>query len=429
MPPNFMEMDIQLRYGKRDPDELIHAIREDLEKIPGVGINLGQFIAHRLDEVLSGVRAQIAIKIYGTDLDQLLDKGKQVEGILAGVSGIRDLQLEQQIRVPEVRIKVLRERAARLGLNSGDVLETAHIAFNGETVSQVIEGQKSFDLFVWFDEASRRDTQAMRGILIDGHNGLKVPLSQVAEVGIENRPYFINREKVQRRIVAQANVAGRDLGSVIADAQAKIASQVKLPSGYFVEYGGQFESQQQATRVLMSYGTVAIAVIFLLLYKGFNSARASFLIMANLPLALIGGIIAIFLTGGVMSVPSLIGLISVFGIAARNGIILVTHYHNLRVEGLSREQVVIEGSKERLAPVLMTAAAAAFGLLPLLFGDIAGKELERPMAQVILGGLFTSTLLNIIVVPVLYLKYGWEKEETFARQFAIEQGELLGPKE
>ncbi|HJX09142.1 MAG TPA: efflux RND transporter permease subunit, partial [Candidatus Binatia bacterium] len=426
MPPNFMEMDIQLRYGKRDPEELIHAIREDLENIPGVGINLGQFIAHRLDEVLSGIRAQIAIKIYGANLDQLLEKGKQVEGILAGISGVRDLQLEQQIRVPEVRINVHRDRAARLGLNSGDVLETAQIAFNGETISQVIEGQKSFDLFLWFDEASRRDTQAMRGVLIDGHNGLKVPLSQLAEVSLENRPYFINRERVQRRIVVQANVADRDLGSVIADAQEKIASQVKLPSGYFVEYGGQFESQQQATRVLLSYGAVAIVVIFLLLYKAFNSARASFLIMANLPLALIGGVIAIFLTGGIMSVPSLIGLISVFGIAARNGIILVTHYHNLRVEGLPREEVVIEGSKERLAPVLMTAAAAAFGLLPLLFGDLAGKELERPMAQVILGGLFTSTVLNMIVVPVLYLKYGWERDEVFVRQLAIERGEILG---
>jgi CzcA family heavy metal efflux pump len=425
MPPNFMEMDIQLRYGRRDPEELIHAIREDLEKIPGVGINLGQFIAHRLDEVLSGVRAQIAIKIYGTDLDQLLDKGKQVEGILAGIRGIRDLQLEQQIRVPEVRIKVNRDRAGRLGLNAGDVLETAQIAFNGEHISQVIEGQKSFDLFLWFDEASRRDTQAMRGVLIDGHNGTKVPLSQVAEVGIENRPYFINRERVQRRIVVQANVADRDLGSVISEAQEKIAGQVKLPSGYFVEYGGQFESQQEATRILLSYGAVAIVVIFLLLYKAFNSARASFLIMANLPLALIGGIVAIFLTGGIMSVPSLIGLISVFGIAARNGIILVTHYHNLRVEGLSRDKVVIEGSKERLAPVLMTAAAAAFGLLPLLFGDLAGKELERPMAQVILGGLFTSTFLNMIVVPALYLKYGWERDEVFVKQLAIERGEIL----
>src|SRR5437867_3886882 len=425
MPPNFMELDIQLRYGKRDPEELVHAIREDLEKIPGVAVNLGQFIAHRLDEVLSGIRAQIAIKIYSTDLDQLLAKGQQVEQILSGTKGVKDLQLEQQIRVPEVRIKTNRDRAARLGLNSGDVLETAQIAFNGETVSQVIEGQKSFDLFVWFDEASRRDTQAMKGVLVDGHNGVKVPLSQVAEVGFENRPYFINRERVQRRIVVQANVAGRDLGSLIAEAQQKIASQVNLPSGYFVEYGGQFESQQEATRILLSYGGIAIVVIFLLLYKAFNSARASFLVLANLPLALIGGVLAIFLTGGIMSIPSLIGLISVFGIAARNGIILVTHYHTLRLEGLSRDEVVLQGSKDRLAPVLMTAAAAALGLLPRLFADIAGKELERPLAHVILAGLFTATVLNMIIVPVLYSKYGWEKDEVFVRQLAIERGEIL----
>ncbi|PYJ68007.1 MAG: CusA/CzcA family heavy metal efflux RND transporter, partial [Verrucomicrobia bacterium] len=265
-----------------------------------------------------------------------------------------------------------------------------------------------------------------KGLLVDGHNGVKVPLSQVAEVGFENRPYFINRERVQRRIVVQANVAGRDLGSLIAEAQQKIASQVNLPSGYFVEYGGQFGSQQEATRILLSYGGIAIVVIFLLLYKAFNSARASFLVLANLPLALIGGVLAIYLTGGIMSIPSLIGLISVFGIAARNGIILVTHYHTLRVEGLSRDQVVLQGSKDRLAPVLMTAAAAALGLLPLLFGDIAGKELERPLAHVILGGLFTSTVLNMIIVPVLYSKYGWEKEEVFVRQLAIERGELLG---
>jgi CzcA family heavy metal efflux pump len=425
MPPNFIEFDISLRYGKRDPESLIHSIREDLEKIPGVAVNLGQFIAHRLDEVLSGVRAQIAIKIYGSDLDRLLEKGQQVEQVLAGIRGVTDLQLEQQIRVPEVRIKVNRERAARLGLNPGNVLEVAQIAFNGEHVSQVIEGQKSFDLFVWFDEASRRDTQAMRGVLVDGHKDVKVPLSQVAEVVLENRPYFINRERVQRRIAVQANVAGRDLGSVIAEAQQKIAQQVNLPAGYFVEYGGQFESQQEATRVLMSYGLIAIAAIFVLLFKAFNSVRASLLVMANLPLALIGAVVAIFLTDRIVSVPSLIGFIGVFGIAARNGIILVSRYRQLRAEGKSREEVVIEGSKERLAPVLMTAAAAALGLLPLLFGDIAGKELERPMAHVILGGLFTSTFLNMIVVPVLFMKYGWERDEVFVRQLALERGKIF----
>jgi Cu/Ag efflux pump CusA len=387
---------------------------------------LGQFIAHRLDEVLSGLRAQIAIKIYGANLDRLLEKGQQVEQIMAGIKGVTDLQLEQQIRVPEIRINVNREHAARHGLNAGDVLEVAQIAFNGEHVSKVIEGQKSFDLFVWFDEASRRDTQAMRGVLIDGHKDFKIPLSQVAEVALENRPYLINRERVQRRIAVQANVVGSDLGTVIAEAQEKIAKQVNLPAGYFVEYGGQFESQQQATRVLLTYGLVALVAIFVLLFKAFNSARASFLVMANLPLALIGGVAAIFLTDRIMSVPSMIGFIGVFGIAARNGIILVSRYRQLRAEGKSQEEVVIEGSKERLAPVLMTAAAAALGLVPLLFGDIAGKELERPMAQVILGGLFTSTFLNMIVVPVLYLKYGWEREEVFARQLAIERGEILG---
>jgi Cu/Ag efflux pump CusA len=425
MPPNFIEFDILLRFGDRDPEELIHAIREDLKKIPGVAVNLGQFIAHRLDEVLSGVRAQIAIKIYGPDLDRLLEKGQQVEGILAGIKGITDLQLEQQIRVPEVRIKVDRGRAARLGLNVGDVLETAQIAFNGEVISRVIEGQKSFDLFLWFDEPSRQDVRSMRNILIDAPGGRKIPLSQVAEVAIENRPYFINRERVQRRIVVQSNVAGRDLGSVIAEAQQKIQERVDLPPGYFVEYGGQFKSQQEATRILLNYGVVAIVAIFLLLYKAFNSSRAAFLVMANLPLALIGGVVAIFLTGKVMSIPSIIGFIGVFGIAARNGIILVSRYRQLRAEGFDRESVVLEGSLDRLAPVLMTAAAAGLGLLPLLFGDIAGKELERPMAYVILGGLVTSTFLNLLVVPTLFLKWGWDPEESWQRQLAQERGEFL----
>ena len=255
---------------------------------------------------------------------------------------------------------------------------------------------------------------------------MKVPLSQVAEVTLENRPYFINRERVQRRIVVQANTAGRDLGGVIAEAQEKIAQQVDLPAGYFVEYGGQFESQQQATRILLSYGMVAVVAIFVLLFKALNSIRSSLLVMANLPLALIGGVAAVFLTGKIMSVPSLIGLIGVFGIAVKNGIILVSRYRQLRAEGKGREEVVVEGSKERLVAVLMTAATSALGLIPLLFGDIAGKELLRPMAHVILGGLFTSTLLNMIVIPVLFLKYGWEKDDVFVRQLAVERGEVLG---
>ena len=425
-PPNFSEFDVTLRYGKRDPEELVHAIREDLEKVPGVAVNVGQFIAHRLDEVLSGIRAQVAIKIYGPDLNVLRDLGTQVEAILREVRGVRDLQLEQQINVPEIRVMVNREQAGRLGLNPGDILETTQIAFNGEEVSKVIEGQRSFPLFVWFDEASRRDRVGMANLLIDAADGRKVPLRMVAEVSEQDGPYFINREKVQRRIAVQANVQGRDLGSMIAESREEIAKGVTFPPGYFIEYGGQFESQQEATRILALYGLLALIATFLLLYKAFSSLRASLIVLANLPLALIGGLFAIFLTGKVISVPSLIGFIGVFGIAARNGIILVSHYRHLRAEGRSREDVVIEGSKDRLAPVLMTALAAAFGVLPLVFGDLAGKELERPMAHVILGGLLTSTVLNMIVVPTVFARFGWERDEVFDRQRDARTAVFLG---
>jgi Cu/Ag efflux pump CusA len=248
----------------------------------------------------------------------------------------------------------------------------------------------------------------------------------VAEVSEEEGPYFINREKVQRRIAVQANVQGRDLGSMIAEAREEIAKGVSFPPGYFIEYGGQFESQQEATRVLTLYGLLALLATFLLLYKAFSSLRSSLIVLANLPLALIGGLVAIFLTGKILSVPSMIGFIGVFGIAARNGIILVSHYRHLRAEGLSREEVVIEGSKDRLAPVLMTALAAAFGVLPLVFGDLAGKELERPMAHVILGGLLTSTVLNMIVVPTVFARFGWERDEVFERQRGAQTPVFLG---
>ncbi|MBI3988862.1 MAG: efflux RND transporter permease subunit, partial [candidate division NC10 bacterium] len=357
LPPNVSEFDMTLRYGERDPEELTRAIREDLEKIPGVATVLGQFIAHRLDEVLSGVRAQIAIKLFGPDLRVLREKGRQIEGILRGIEGVTDLLLEPLINVPGIRINVDREAAARVGLNVGDVLETAAVAFGGTAVSQVLEGQRVFDLFVWFDEESRKDVDAMRNVLIDTPGGRKIPLKLMADVEVVNSPFMINRENVQRRIVIQANVLGRDLSSVIEEAQAKIREQVAIPQGYFIEYGGQFKSQQEATRILTIYGLVAVVGIFIMLYKAFDSTRAALLVMVNLPLALIGGVVAIFLTGKVMSVPSLLGFIGVFGIAARNGIILVSHYRHLRAEGHVKEEVIFEGSTDRLAPVLMTAAA------------------------------------------------------------------------
>ena len=427
LPPNVSEFDIALRYGTREPDVLLRAIRQDLEKVPGVATVLGQFISHRLDEVLSGIRAQIAIKLYGPDLAVLRVKGQQVEQIMRGIRGITDLLLEPLINVPGVRIAVDREEASRLGLDVGDILETTEVAFGGTAVSRIVEGQRAFDLFVWFDEASRKDRASMLNLLIDAPEGRKIPLRLVADLQIVNSPFMINRERLQRRIVVQANVADRDLISVIHEVQEKISREVQLPTGYFIEYGGQFKSEREATRVLMVYGGLAVVGIFLLLYKAFNSSRAALLVMANLPLAMIGGVAAILLTGMVTSVPSLIGFISVFGIASRNGIILVSHYRRLRAEGVSKEEAIIQGSKDRLAPVLMTAAAAALGLLPLLFGEAVGKELERPLAQVILGGLFTSTLLNMIVVPTLFMRFGWEREDIFQEQLAIERGDLFRP--
>ncbi len=416
-PPNFSEFDVKLDYDrdkKMPPDELLRRIRADLSDIPGAIFNVGQFISHRMDEMLSGIRAQVAIKIYGDDLNVLRQKGQEVLKVMQTVKGVEDLMLEQQINVPQVTIKIDREKASRYGLKVGELAETIETVLNGVTVSQVLEGQKSFDLFVRIQDKARGDIESIRNILVDApalqmegsHGEAKIPLRQVADVQFEERPYFINREDVQRRIVVSCNVAGRDLNSLIAEAQKKIGEQVvpKLPPGYFIQYGGQFESQQQAQRILILFGIASVVGIFLMLFQVFGTTREALLVMLNLPLALIGGVVAIFLTGRDMSVPAMIGFISLFGIASRNGIILVSHYNQLAKEGLPREERVVQGSLDRLNPVLMTAATAALGLVPLLWGDATGKELERPLAHVILGGLFTSTFLNMIVIPTLYNK-------------------------
>jgi CzcA family heavy metal efflux pump len=420
-PPNFSEFDVRLDYDRDKnmrPDELLRRIRADLSEIPGAVYGVGQFISHRMDEILSGVRAQVAIKIYGDDLAKLRQAGQQVVGVMQTVKGVEDLALEQQIDVPQLVIKADRERASRYGINAGDLAKSVETLLNGVTISQVLEGQKSFDLYLRLQDSARNDVNAIRNILVDApalskDGNAKVPLREVASVAFEDKPYFINREDVQRRIVVSCNVAGRDLNSLIAEAQKKINEQVtpKLPGGYFIQYGGQFESQQQAQRILMLFGIGAVVGIFLMLFQAFGTAREALLVMLNLPLALIGGVIAIFLTGSDMSVPAMIGFISLFGIASRNGIILISHYNQLRKEGQSLADTVIHGSLDRLNPVLMTAATAAFGLVPLLWGDATGKELERPLAHVILGGLFTSTLLNMVVIPTLYNKIEERREQ------------------
>ena len=423
-PPNFSEFDVKLDYGRDKnvaPDELLRRIRAELAEVPGTIFNVGQFIAHRMDEVQSGIRAQVAIKIFGEDLNVLRQQGQAVLKVMQTVKGVEDLSLEQQINVPQVIIKANREKASRYGIKAGELAETVETLLNGVTVSQVLEGQKSFDLYIRLRDSARSDINAIRNILVDapalsGDGKAKIPLRQVASVEFEEKPYFINREDVQRRIVVSCNVAGRDLNSLIVEAQTKIGEKVKLPPGYFIQYGGQFESQQQAQRILILFGLGAVVGIFLMLYQAFGTTREALLVMLNLPLALIGGVFAIYVTGRDLSVPAMIGFISLFGIASRNGIILVSHYNQLRKEGQSLRDTVIHGSLDRLNPVLMTAATAAFGLVPLLWGDATGKELERPLAHVILGGLFTSTFLNMIVIPTLYNRIEEGRERRIAKK-------------
>jgi CzcA family heavy metal efflux pump len=409
-PPNFSEFDVRLDFTKNSsmpPDDLLKKIRADLAEIPGTVFNVGQFIAHRMDEVQSGVRSQIAIKLYGEKLQTLYQLGLQAQTLVRGVPGAVDVNLEQQISVPQVTIKIDRDKAARYGINVGEVADDIQTALNGETVSSVLEGSRSFDLTLRLQSTARDTVSAIRDIPVDAPalnpgQSTKIPLRQVATILVDDQPYAISRENVHRVIVLGFNVQGRDLSAVIADTQKQIAAKLKLPPGYFIEYGGQFESQRDANRTLLGFGALSLFGALLLLYKAFGTFREALIVMFNLPLALIGGIVALYLAGANLSVAAVIGFITLFGIATRNGIILVSHYNQLRQAGKPLEEVVMQGTLDRLVPVLMTAATAALGLVPLLFGSPVGKELELPLAQVVLGGLFTATLLNMVVVPTVY---------------------------
>ncbi len=409
-PPNFSEFDVKLDFTKDKrmaPDELLKRIRGDIAQIPGVVFNVGQFIAHRMDEVQSGVRSQVAIKVFGDDLATLYKTGQQIQTLLHGVSGAVDINLEQQINVPQVTIKIDRAKAARFGIAVGDIAQDIQMSLNGETVSSVLEGRRTFDLYVRLKDTSRNSVEDIRNLPVDApglHPEGKelVPLREVADVEVQDEPYAINRENVQRLIVVGFNVQGHDLATVIRETQSKISAKIKLPPGYYIEYGGQFQSQQEANRTLMSLGGLALVGALLLLYKVFGTFREALLVLFNLPLAMIGGIVALYFAGANMSIAAVIGFITLFGIATRNGIILVTHYNQLRSAGRPLQEVVVQGTLDRLVPVLMTAATAALGLVPLLWGSPVGKELEQPLAQVVLGGLFTSTFLNMVVVPTVY---------------------------
>jgi Cu/Ag efflux pump CusA len=408
---NAAEIDVTLVAGA-DKEQLFETLRAEFSAIPGTSVTIGQPIGHRIDHMLSGTRASIAVKVFGPDLYTLRQVGARVRDAMEGVPGVADLQLEQQADVPQLQIRADRAAMSRYGMTVGQLAATIDIAFNGEVVSQVLEEGRSHDLVVRFPAELREDADAIAGVILDTPSGQTVPLSELATIRVERGPNTISRENVQRKIVVQANVVGRDLGGTVAGIRRAVAEAVILPQGYHIEYGGQFESREEAARVIGVLSLLSIAAIFLILVAEFRSSRTALLVMANLPLALIGGVGAVLLTGRVVSIASLVGFVTLFGIATRNGILLVAHYRHLLGEGIPFREAVVRGSLERLSPILMTALTAGLALIPLaLRGGEPGSELQAPMAIVILGGLLSATALNMVVLPALYWQYGRLEEK------------------
>jgi Cu/Ag efflux pump CusA len=405
---NSSEIDVRLKMAERSKSELLAAMRKQLSTIPGMVIIMGQPLSHRIDHMLSGTRANIAIKLFGDDLSQLRASAEQIRKLAAKVEGAVDVSVEQQVDVPQLFISFDRQKLARYGVRSGELAEVIEAIFAGEKVSQVLDGQRTYDLVVRYRDDQRADPEAIGNTLVDTPIGIKLPLKMLAAIREDVGPNLISRENVQRKIVIMANLGDRDLRGVIHDIRVGIEREVKLPPGYYVVYGGQFESESGATRTITFLGMFVVAGIFLLLFLAFRKVRTALLIMVNLPLALIGGIVAVFMGGGILSVASLVGFITLFGIATRNGIMMVSHYEHLQdVEGARFEDSIVRGSMERLSPILMTALCAGLALIPLVIaGDKPGNEIQAPMGVVILGGLLSSTGLNMLVVPALYARLG-----------------------
>ncbi len=406
---NAAELDVSLRGGKRSREELLEALRREFSMIPGMNITIGQPIGHRIDHMLSGTRANIAVKIFGDDLAELRRLSSSIETTMRGIPGVADLSREQQSDIPFIRVRFDRSAIARYGLHVAEVAEALTIASGVHVVSQVTEGQAIFDLVVRFDPAKASTLDTLRDVRIKAPSGAEVPLRALASVERDRGPSEIGRENVQRKLVVSCNAAGRDVVSLVRDIQTAIERDVKLPGGYRVEYGGQFESAEAASKTLLFLGILCVLGVLGLLYSAFGSLRDALLVMLNLPLALIGGAVGVFATGGVLSVASLVGFITLFGIATRNGIMLVSHIrHLVAEEGVTEvDEAVRRGATERLVPILMTALAAGLGLVPLaLSAGEPGSEIQAPMAVVILCGLLTSTALNMFVVPALYRRYG-----------------------
>ncbi len=408
-PPNYTEIDVALKDNHRSMKAVLADIRTQLEILKGSNINIGQPISHRLDHLLSGVRAQVAVKIFGNDLAELRSNAATMKDLLSTVPGVVDLQVEKQVLVPQLQIKIDRNALQRYGLQAGKVADDLEIFYNGKVSSQILDGQKSFDIILKTNEADRSNIESIRNTQISLPNGSLIPLSQIATIEIENGVNSVSHENTQRRIVVSANVQGRDLGTTVKEMQAKVNAQLKLPQGYYLQWGGQFESQQSASKLIGLLSIFSLLGIFLVLYSHFKSSRIVFQIMLNIPLALIGSVIAVMLTGGVFSIATMVGFITLTGIASRNGIMMISHYiHLVEHEGeVFNDKMIIRGSLERMVPVLMTALVAALALIPLTLDATApGKEILYPVATVILGGLISSTLLDMIVTPVVFKQFG-----------------------
>lgn len=400
---NSSEIDAPFVLDFRSRDEFMETVRSRLSGVSGVNITIGQPIGHRIDHMLSGTRANIAIKLYGSDLNKLFTIANQIRDQIAPIEGLVDLSVEQQVEIPQIQIKAKREMLTRYGISIADYIEFIDVAFAGEEVSQIFDGNRSYDLLLRFENPLNNSIENIKNTLIDTYDGQKIPLYYVADIVSATGPNTINRENVQRKIVISANVSGRDQKSVVADIQRKINDNIILPDEYRIEYGGQFESEEEASKTLLIMSLFSLVIIILLLYQEFKDFKISGIILINLPLALIGGIFAIYFTSGIISIPSIIGFITLFGIATRNGILLVSRYNALKQEGMKLYERIVQGSLDRLNPILMTALAAGLALIPLaISGDMPGNEIQSPMAKVILGGLLTSTFLNLIVVPVVY---------------------------
>lgn len=410
---NTSEVDAPFVLKDRSREAFMKEVRAKLSGISGANITIGQPISHRIDHMLSGTTANIAIKLFGSDLNQLFAISNRVKSSIKDIPGLVDISVEQQVEIPQVQIRPRRDMLAGYGISIGDFTTFIEVAFAGRKLSEVYEANQRYDMILRFDSANRGSINNLRNTLIDGPDGQKIPLSYVADIVSVSGPNTINRENVQRKTVVSANVAGRDQRSVVDEIRKKLEADIVLPQGYRIEYGGQFEAEAAASRTLILTSALALLTILLLLYQEFKKVRTAAIILLNLPLALIGGVMSLWLTSGILSIPAIIGFITLFGIATRNGILLVSHYQTLNGQGLSLYETIMQGSKDRLSPILMTALTAGLALIPLaMSGELPGNEIQSPMAKVILGGLLSSTLLNLFIVPIVYYLSNRKKTST-----------------